>query len=184
MALVQEPSRLIAVLWVLLTLLVAGLAASEVNRVARGELFLWRFHFDASPTIAERHDARESAASYRVAAVCAVLCCSGLLMGMHRLSMDRERPATLFVVVFLLATAFDLFTTLWFFHEDGIDSEIHPGVRLLGYAYGRTAGPMLAKLVQAIGILWLASRLPKIANVLLAGTAGVYLLAALYNLLA
>ncbi len=166
--------------WLGVTLVFAGLATTELNRVARGDLFLFRADFDAVASSLERHDAKRSAVQWRLPAVFTVLCC-GALCYFSGPSTKAKRPASCLVVLFLLATAFDLFTTLWFFHEDGIDSELHPGVRLLGYAYGRTAGPILAKLIQATGILSLAVRLPRIANALLLGTAAVYTLAALYN---
>lgn len=172
-----------ALAWLGVTLLFAGLAVIELNRVARGDLFLLRADFDAVASSLERHDAHVSAVQWRLPAVLTVLCCGALCYFLGR-SAEAKRPASWLVVLFLLATAFDLFTTLWFFHEDGIDSELHPGVRLLGYAYGRTAGPMLAKLIQVAGILSLAVRLPRIANALLLGTAAVYTLAALYNMYA
>lgn len=168
-----------ATAWVVGILIVACAAAAEVNRVASGRLFLLATSYEAQPSMLEQNDAISSASRWRYPAIGAVFC-----VGCLGYSLTRKpyvRPTFVMVIVFLCATAMDLFTTLQFFHSDGIDTEAHPGVRLLGYAYGRTAGPVIAKAVQAVGVLFVASRLPAIAKPLLAVTSLLYTLAAMHN---
>ena len=82
---------------------------------------------------------------------------------------------------FGLAVAADLVTTIYFFHVKGIIYELHPGVRLFGYAYGRTVGPILGKAVQALGVLAIASLLGSRGGWLTLAVGAIYLVAAIYN---
>lgn len=167
--------------WLATTLILGGVAGAELNRVAGGDLFLFKTSFDDDASISELQDARASAERWQIPAVFAVFCCGGLSYFLMR-GVAYQRPNRWLVALFLLSTALDMFTTLRFFHDIGIDVEVHPGVRLLGYAYGRTAGPVLAKTFQALGILFLAARLSNLSRPLLLGTSVVYTLAAAYNL--
>lgn len=176
----------IVAVWLLAAIALMAVATCELHRVRRGELFLFPTTFDSQPSAHELYDAEVSASRWFVPALVAIgLCCGlGYFLGVGPTAARNRmalRTRTALSVVFLVATACDLFTTLWFFHELGIDVELHPGVRLLGYAYGRTAGPMIAKAVQAAGVLWLAERLPRGGNLLLAATSLAYVLAAAHN---
>ena len=84
--------------------------------------------------------------------------------------------------VFLLSVGADMVTTLWFFHDGGIDLELHPGIRLFGYAYGRSAGPILGKAVQAIGVAGVACVSGRIGSLLLGTVTCLYVFAAVYNI--
>jgi hypothetical protein len=84
--------------------------------------------------------------------------------------------------LFQLSVLADLVTTLWFFHDDGIDLALHPGTRLFGYAYGRTIGPLLGKTVQAVGVLGVAHIIGRGGVVLLSTVTCFYVLAAVYNI--
>lgn len=167
--------------WILATTALMFLAAAEVQRVASGDLFLLQTDFDPPPSMLELRDA-ESSGGWKYPAVGAVCCCCCLLFALTRKTVPHVRPPVFLMAVFLVATAFDLWSTLRFFHVDGIDTEVHPGVRVLSYAYGRTAGPVIAKTVQAAGVLFLASRLPRFASFLLIATSMLYAAAALRNI--
>ena len=172
--------------WLLAAVTLMAIAAFELHRVRSGELFLFPTTFDSQPSAHELYDAEVSASRWSVPALISIGLCCGLGYFLSaRPDAERKRLAlrerTALSVVLLIATACDLFTTLWFFHELGIDVELHPGVRLLGYAYGRTAGPVIAKTVQAAGVLWLAEKLPRGGNLLLVATSLVYVLAAAHN---
>ena len=78
--------------------------------------------------------------------------------------------------------AADLATTLWFFHTRGIQHELHPGIRLFGYAFGRTVGPVLGKALQLLGILAVASVLPRLAFSVLVLATATYAAAVAYNI--
>lgn len=68
---------------------------------------------------------------------------------------------TVCVVLFCAASMTDLATTLAFFHRKTIELEVHPGIRLVSYAYGRTMGPILAKSFQAVSLWWLTRSIPR-----------------------
>jgi len=183
---VQQRRIQVAGLWLLAAIGLMVIATSELHRVRSGRLFLFPTAFDNQPSIHELHDAEASARRWLLPALLAIGCACGLgyFLGSHRRDGSRQtirRTWRTFSVALLLAAALDLFTTLSFFHERGIDVELHPGVRLLGYAYGRTAGPVIAKTTQVVGILWLSERLPRGGNALLATTSLVYALAAAHN---
>ena len=87
------------------------------------------------------------------------------------------------MIVFAIAVLADLITTVRFFHSKGIVFELHPGIRLFGYAYGRSVGPVLGKSVQALGLLAVACLLsPRGANGLLIIASAAGGLAAIHNL--
>jgi hypothetical protein len=169
--------------WCSVTLLLSIVAAWELDRVASGQLFLFALRFDAEASVPELYDARESAAQWRTLSVVAVWFGSIFLLALSRSTGEPTTLSRPLIAFFLLSVVFDLVSTLWFFHLDGIDFELHPAVRLFGYAYGRTIGPVLAKGVQAVGVLFVATKLRRIGKPFLIGTTCVYSLAAIYNIL-
>ena len=157
----------------------------QLVRVREGHLFALALPWDRPPSSVEVIDARISAEQHLITAVIAV-CVIGIATAfiLSRSDWSRSRAprlSTICLLLFVAAVAADLFTTLRFFHASGIDHEFHPGVRLFGYAYGRTMGPLLAKLVQAAGIILFASFMPRAGNGLLIVVAFVYGAGALYN---
>lgn len=169
--------------WCLVTLLLCVLAVRELDRVAEGRLFLFGFGFESGPSVPELHDARDSAIQWRLPSIAGVVFASVLIASLTRTKADRRMLSRPLVFLLLVSAALDLASTVWFFHMDGIDFELHPAVRLFGYAYGRTAGPLMAKSVQAGGVLFIASKLPRFSKPLLIGTSCVYALAGLCNVI-
>ncbi len=176
--------------WILCCLGLTGallvIAWFELLRVEDGHLFAVALPWDAPASELEIRDARDSAAHFRLPAL--------MLLGLvgtaaafsgpkwfansTRASRDLNFPT----LIFLLSVMADLGTTLWFFHDGGINLELHPGIRLFGYAYGRSIGPVAAKTVQAIGILVVSRLMGRGRNILLVGVSCLYVLAAAYNM--
>jgi len=182
--------RLPAARWILCCLVLTGIvlltAVFELQRVGEGRLFALSLPWDADPTLIEIQDAKMSAAEYRFPAVL-FLALVGIVVtlnGPKRLAKPTEpsRIWRILIAVFLVSVLADLATTLWFFHDGGIDQELHPGIRLFGYAYGRTIGPLLGKTVQAIGVLGVAHVIGRGGTVLLSTVTCFYVLAAVYNI--
>ena len=85
------------------------------------------------------------------------------------------------IAVFILSALADFATTVWFMSSrESISSSI-PGIRLFGYAYGRTVGPLAGKVVQAGGIVGLAVFLPRMGRLLLVIATIIYATGAAYN---
>ena len=167
-------------------LLVTGIAWMELQRVEDGELFLCAFPGEAPPSAFEKKDAHQSAVENKRLAV-AALVAIGLIAsvaGPTSIANMRECKMVTRTVLscFVLAVVADLLTTILFFHQTGIDNELHPAIRLLGYAYGRTIGPVLGKAIQALGVLFLAAQLKAYGRLLVIVVTVVYFAAAAYNL--
>jgi hypothetical protein len=173
-----------------LTLAAATLAWAELRRVESGALFALRLPGEADPSPEERDDARTSANENRSAAVLVVVAIGAAAtfiatIGRHRWAAGRFQPgwSRAILIFFVIAVPADLVTTVRFFHSKGIVFELHPGIRLFGYAYGRSVGPILGKTVQALGILAVAGLLsPRGANGLLIIVSVAGGLAAIHNL--
>jgi hypothetical protein len=174
--------------WLIAGLFLEASAVWLLNRLKRGRLFLFRLPWDAPASALEVAEAGVAARFYHLPAlvVIAVLC--GLAMiawnrraagmaAIHELLKSRRW----LIGLFLLCTIADMATTLIFFHRDGVDHELHPGIRLVSYSLGRTVGPLVTKVIQFTGVLLVAS-LSKAAAPYVIGAAGViYLLGAAYN---
>ncbi len=78
----------------------------------------------------------------------------------------HRRFRALILVLLILCFLADLGSTLWFFHALGIDLEVHPAIKLFGYAFGRSAGPVLGKMLQLAGIMLIGIRFPHFQNVI------------------
>ena len=131
-------------------------------------------------------DARLSADTHLVAALFAVVAIAAVISyAMPKIRyQDRNTPKAwwMFASIFLVAAVADLATTVWFFHVRGIDHELHPGIRLFGYAYGRTIGPIAGKAVQAVGVLGISLLFVRGSRILLSLVAILYSLATEYDL--
>ncbi len=167
------------------TALLMALAFLEIERVGRGELFVFSFPWDRAPSQSELNDAKRSARESLLPALLS-LAMVGLITGYafpkrRRSTQTLPRFWRLPLLLFALAVLADLGTTLWFFHVRGVDHELHPGIRLVSYAYGRTVGPVLGKLVQAVGILMLSSLFARHGGTLMISVTPLYFIAAIYN---
>ncbi|WP_437202301.1 hypothetical protein [Planctomicrobium sp. SH664] len=158
----------------------------ELHRVAEGRLFLFSLSGDRPATPPEVADAHLLATGQRFQAMVVVplliIAALGSVRKLRKQGWPIEKIWWWGAALFLVAAIADGVTTLWFFHRLGVDHELHPGIRLFGYAYGRTIGPILGKGLQAIGILLLAAWRPRYGTALLLLAAVVCLAAAGYNL--
>lgn len=187
MELHRQQSRQWIVCGLLLTVVITVIAWLELQRVRDGRIFLFAVSWDAEPTVIEKQDARQSAKDMLLPAIAFLLVAGTAvsLSGPDRFHnwLPSTRMKRLLVSVFLISVLMDLGSTLWFFHDGGIDLELHPGIRLFGYAYGRTVGPIAGKLVQAVGILAVACWLGRSGSALIALVTVFYLAASIHNVL-
>lgn len=171
--------------WVVAFLALAGYAYWQLNRVHQGHLFALALPWDRPPTLAEILDAKLSAQTYLLPAVIVVLtigCVAAIMQPRLQLSTTKpSRMETGAIALFLVAAMADLLTTLRFFHQVGVNYELHPGIRLFGYAYGLTIGPIAGKAVQAAGVLIFAMFAGRGGIPLMAVVTLVYGAAAIHN---
>ena len=170
----------------LLTTVLVLLAHFELERVAQGELLLFALPWEAKPATVEIVDAKLSVRENQTSAIIALLIMGIAVMltgPMAKKSLDERRPMirSNMAKIFVFAVIADMLSTIWFFHVQGIDFEFHPAIRLFGYAYGRTFGPVAGKLIQAGGIIYVAVLLKGRASFLIYLTSAVYLAASIYN---
>jgi len=168
------------------TILVAGFAVFELRRVENGQLFLLAFPNESEPSEVEIADAHDSATENTLPAM-GVIVSIGLVFAVSgRSSIPSVRQFSLahpvILVCFVTSVIGDLLSTMLFFHQTGIENELHPAIRLFGYAYGRTAGPLLGKLIQAMGVLFVAALLGHHGRWLLLLVSVLYAAATGYNL--
>jgi len=162
---------------------VVALALSELNRVERGQLFLFALLGEHVASDVEIVDARQAATSYRYPAIGAIFAIGMIIAWFGPWAVSsRSRPCSVpLLTVFGIAVVADMVTTVMFFHTHGVFYELHPGVRLFGYAYGRTVGAVQAKLVQLAGVLTIAFSLGRHERGIIVAAAFLYALAAAYN---
>lgn len=161
------------------------LAHFELERIAAGKLLLLAFPWEAKPSTVEGIDAKLSVSENYAPALIALLIIGMTVMltwPIAKKSWQEPRLWTRSVItIFAFAVLADMFSTIWFFHVQGIDFEFHPAIRLFGYAYGRTVGPIAGKLIQAAGILYVAILLKGQGRFLIYVVTAVYLFASIYN---
>ncbi|MEP3479264.1 MAG: hypothetical protein ABJZ55_08460 [Fuerstiella sp.] len=163
------------------------LAHFELERVAQGDLLLFALPWEAKPATVEIVDAKLSVRENHTSAIIVLLIMGIAVMltgPMAKKSLHEQRPLihSVMAKIFVLAAVADMLSTIWFFHVQGIDFEFHPAIRLFGYAYGRTFGPVAGKLIQAGGIIYVAVLLNGRASFLLYSASAVYLVASIYNI--
>jgi len=168
------------------TSMLMAIAFSELRRIEDGRLFAFSLPWETSPSNVEVLDAKMSA-KYYLAPVLASLAMLGTVVGLAGPRFIRRRTEltrwwSSFAIVFLFSVLADLATTVWFFHASGIDHELNPGIRLFGYAYGRTVGPLLGKAVQAGGVIGISICVPRFGWILLLVATLLYSFGAVYNI--
>ena len=186
---ISQDRRTFRAAWVIgcvfCTIVTASIAIFELQRVEHGRLFAVALPGEEPPTAIEVEDARESAAENRYRAVFAILAIGIGVTAVgnksHEAALCRLQFSRAVLLFFAFAVVADLLTTIHFFHAKGIVFELHPGIRLFGYAYGRTVGPILGKSVQAFGVIAVASLLGHRGYWLLIAVGTVYTIAAIYN---
>jgi hypothetical protein len=157
----------------------------ELSRVEKGRLFLLALPGERAASDVEVFDARQSANGYKYPAVGAVLAI-GIVVAWFgpTVRFSNSCPYSVpLLAVFGIAVVADMVTTVGFFHTRGVSDELHPGVRLFGYAYGRTIGPVLAKIIQSVGVLTIAFFLGRRGKWIIVAATLLYVAAAAYNFL-
>jgi len=152
-------------------------------RVENGQLFLLALPGERAASEVEIFDARQTAVSCRYPAVGAVLALGIIIAWFGPMAPScRHYPYSgPMFAVFGIAVVADMVTTTMFFHAHSVSDELHPGVRLFGYAYGRTVGAALAKLVQLVGVLTIAFFLGQRGQWIIVAATFLYFAAAVYN---
>ena len=170
---------------VMIGCIVAVIAAVEILRVAHGSLFLFPMPWEDPPQLAEIIDAKTTARVYLLPGLLFLISVAFIvaLHGRHVIMHPNQlvKQPLIILVPFLFSASADLLSSLWCFHMVGIDSELHPGIRLFAYAYGRTIGAVAGKSVQVIGILGLAAMVKRIARPTIVIATVLYAGAAIYN---
>lgn len=167
------------------TIVIALYVNWQLKRVQSGILFAFPLAFDAPATAVEIEDAQASARDLVLPATLVVVV-MGILFFVLLSRRDKLKPLTgshwkFAAIACVLASIIDCISTVYSFHTKGIEFELHPGIRLFGYAYGRTIGPILGKTVQTVGLLIVARLNERTGFVLLYAVSIVYLLSALHN---
>lgn len=171
---------------ILCAAVLAAVAFFEIQRVADGRLFALSLSWENPPNAAEVADSRASAQRYLIPALLSLV-----MLGVvarfaipHWIEQRSELPKAWWTLtmIFLLSVVTDLASTIWFFHTHGINHELHPGIRLFGYAYGRTLGPMLGKTVQALCVIGISISIPRLSLPLLAACTLLYFIGTAFNL--
>lgn len=102
---------------------------------------------------------------------------SGLFRELRRQVAGQRMLYAAFAVTCLL----DLATTWAYCQKYTLADELHPAIKLMGYAYGLTVGVVAAKLLQAALVLLMTVVLPRWGRLLLVVTMLGYAAAAVWN---
>ena len=179
--------------WGLLTGAVLLTAAFSLDRLRHEELYAFPMPVDRETTGHDYGDAARTARKWFLPALTFL----GLL-GAVATGTAREGPLgaalvtgrriqelgakqPLLMTFFALACLTDAYTTWAYAQRFSLADEMHPGIKLVAYAYGLTTGVFLAKAIQAGLVLILAALFPSFARTLLLVTAGGYAVAAGWN---
>jgi hypothetical protein len=180
--------------WFLVASIVLGLAGFTLARVRNQQLFLLRLPFDRAPFSAEIRVASQTARTWMfpallflAIAIAAVAVGSGRnpiafagTIGDHFRILWRTYPRI--CGLFLLACLADLISTVHYFHAYRIDDELHPGIKLVTYAFGLSIGCLIGKTIQAVLGLSICAFLPRIARPVLVALTLTYTAAMAWNL--
>jgi uncharacterized membrane protein len=168
----------------------------SLNRVRHGELFLFRLPIDRKPLTFELHDAAASAAFWTGPALVFLGVASVALAGTVRISPWKSveeicsrvtrmfRSSPVLCGLFTVACLADLISTWLFFRAHRIDDELHPGIKLMTYAYGLSVGCVIGKAVQGLLAVLLCVAFPNGARAILIVLTIAYCAAAVWNIVA
>jgi hypothetical protein len=180
--------------WLALCAIVLLAAWKSLDLVQQGRLFLIRLPFDREPSSLEFQHAAITARQWMLPARLFLLITSiAIVLTVQKGPIDALRDvlrrlgellrmrATL-CTLFGLACLADLLSTLWYFHRYSLEEELHPGIKLVTFAWGLTVGCLAAKGIQASLVLLVCALFPKIARPVLIFTTVAYSAAAIWNL--
>lgn len=180
--------------WLALCAIVLLAAWKSLDFVQQGRIFLIRLPFDREPSSLEVRHAVATARQWSLPALLFLSITSfaivltvqkGPIDALHevvrRLGEFLRMRAAL-CTPFALACLADLVSTLWYFHRYSLDDELHPGIKLVTFAWGLTVGCLAAKGIQASLVLLVCALIPRIARPVLIATTIAYSAAAAWNL--
>ena len=170
---------------VLCTVFLMVISWIELRRIEGGRLFLAALPWDRAPSDVEVLDAKASATNCIIPAMLSLSMIGTLVwFAAPGVVLQQQKTSKVWrplMIAFVLAVLADLVTTIWFFHARGIDHEFHPGIRLFGYGFGRTVGPIAGKTVQAAGVIAVCLCWHRARLVLLSVVTLIYSVAAVFN---
>jgi hypothetical protein len=175
--------------WSLVLVVMQCCAMLLLARLKDGQLFLLAIPGDAPASVMEISEAARSAKQYEWPALIVI----GLIWALLAIASDRDHSKIKtwrdyqtilwrhrwIAGLFLLGALADIATTIAFFHRDGVDQELHPGIRLVSYALGRSIGPVVAKLIQFVGVLIIAGLSRRAAPSVIGAAGMLYLIGAI-----
>jgi hypothetical protein len=179
--------------WLAIACLVILAAWVSLRRVQEGELFLFRLPIDREPFDFELQDASATARIWNLPALLflAVAALATLAVvragplesarSLRRRLGSHIKAHAILCPLFFLACLADLVSTLWYFHEYSVEDELHPGIKLVTYAWGLSVGCAAAKLIQAVLVLLVCTLVPRIARLVLVFATVGYAVAAAWN---
>lgn len=189
-------SRRSRVAWLAVGLALLAGAWFSLNRVRHGELFLFHLPIDRSPLAFELQDAVATAQTWTVPALVFLTVVSLAVVGTVRTAPSQAiveiwsglvrlyRSSPVLCRLFTVACLTDLISTWHFFRAHRIDDELHPGIRLMTYAYGMSVGCVIGKAVQGLLAVLLCVAFPKGTRAILIVLSIAYFAAAVWNTVA
>jgi hypothetical protein len=180
--------------WLAIATVVVLGAWLSLQRVQEERLFLVRLPFDRVPLDVECRDAAASARRWTFPAllfltITGVATIASVQVGpLHAFEDSRRKMRALVHAhsvlssLFALACLSDFLSTLWYFHQYSLEDELHPGIKLVTYAWGLTVGCLAAKLIQGSLVLFVCAVFPRISRPTLIVTTIAYVFAAFWNL--
>jgi hypothetical protein len=184
------------VAWLAVGLALLAGAWFSLNRVRNGELFLFHLPIDRRPLTFELHDAAASAAFWTAPALVFLAISSAALAGAVRVCpwtaveeicgrvTRMYRSSAILCGFFTLACVTDLISTWLYFRAHRIDDELHPGIKLMTYAYGLSVGCFIGKAIQGLLAVLVCVAFPKGARAILIVLTIAYFAAAVWNTVA
>ena len=166
----------------------------SLNRVQHEKLFLFPLPFDRAPFAVEIHDATSVARTWTIPALVFLAVATTAVAGHERTSpvaaaigwvrrlRELLRMHPKLCVVFAVASLADFISTAIYFHWHRIDDELHPGIKLVTYAFGLSLGCLAGKGIQALLALAIGAVFPKMARPILIVLIVAYGAAAVWNL--
>jgi hypothetical protein len=181
--------------WLLIAAGIVAIAWFPLNRVENAKLFLFALPFDRNPFSVEFSDAAAAARTWKIPALVFLAVVTAAIaltersgpvdavrQHWHRVRGLLQLHPRLSLLL-ALASAADFVSTLLHFQNHRIDDELHPGIKLVTYAFGLSLGCLIGKAIQAVLALLIGASFPKVARPTLVILIVAYTSAAVWNLL-
>jgi len=182
------------VAWLSIAIAIIVAAWLSLDRLQGGKVFLIRLAIDRQPADREVQHATEAARQWTLPAllflsIASIAILSVVKIGpldaiclLRRRLSDLIRVRPIQCALFACACLADFLSTWWYFHEYGLEDELHPGIKLVTYAWGSSVGCLAAKSIQAALVVLVCLLFPRIDRIALVATTVAYAGAAIWNL--